>query len=121
VSTARHVIFGTGAIGLATYDALRRRGESVLNSNAHGPPVGRGPAVASIGETPTVRARGIGVPARDGGADGEPGDEQGGEHDREQPERRTAHGTPRADHTITRPPVMSSVTPVTQDDTSDAR
>jgi threonine dehydrogenase-like Zn-dependent dehydrogenase len=26
---ARHVIFGTGAIGLATLDALRRRGETV--------------------------------------------------------------------------------------------
>jgi nucleoside-diphosphate-sugar epimerase len=29
MSTARHVIFGTGAIGLATLDALRRRGETV--------------------------------------------------------------------------------------------
>src|ERR1044072_4920136 len=28
-ATPRHVIFGTGAIGLATLDALRRRGESV--------------------------------------------------------------------------------------------
>lgn len=29
MSPARHVIFGTGAIGLATHDALRRRGEHV--------------------------------------------------------------------------------------------
>jgi uncharacterized protein YbjT (DUF2867 family) len=29
VTTARHVIFGTGAIGPATCDALRRRGETV--------------------------------------------------------------------------------------------
>jgi nucleoside-diphosphate-sugar epimerase len=33
---ARHVIFGTGAIGLATCDALRRRGESVLMVNRSG-------------------------------------------------------------------------------------
>jgi nucleoside-diphosphate-sugar epimerase len=39
VTTARHVIFGTGAIGLATYDALRRRGESVrlVNRSGHAP------------------------------------------------------------------------------------
>jgi uncharacterized protein YbjT (DUF2867 family) len=36
VTTARHVIFGTGAIGLATYDALRRRGESVRLVNRSG-------------------------------------------------------------------------------------
>jgi nucleoside-diphosphate-sugar epimerase len=37
MTTARHVIFGTGAIGLATYDALRRRGESVrlINRSGH--------------------------------------------------------------------------------------
>jgi nucleoside-diphosphate-sugar epimerase len=35
-STARHVIFGTGAIGLATLDALRRRGESVRLVNRNG-------------------------------------------------------------------------------------
>jgi nucleoside-diphosphate-sugar epimerase len=34
--TARHVIFGTGAIGLAIYDALRRRGESVRLVNRSG-------------------------------------------------------------------------------------
>jgi nucleoside-diphosphate-sugar epimerase len=36
---ARHVIFGTGAIGLATYDALRRRGETVrlVNRSGHAP------------------------------------------------------------------------------------
>ena len=34
--TARHVIFGTGAIGLATYDALRRRGEAVRLVNRSG-------------------------------------------------------------------------------------
>jgi nucleoside-diphosphate-sugar epimerase len=32
----RHVIFGTGAIGLATLDALRRRGERVLMVNRSG-------------------------------------------------------------------------------------
>jgi nucleoside-diphosphate-sugar epimerase len=36
-STARHVIFGTGAIGLATFDALRRRGETarLVNRSGH--------------------------------------------------------------------------------------
>jgi nucleoside-diphosphate-sugar epimerase len=29
MTAARHVVFGTGAIGLATMDALRRRGETV--------------------------------------------------------------------------------------------
>src|ERR1700748_2851917 len=35
----RHVIFGTGAIGLATLDALRRRGETVrlVNRSGHAP------------------------------------------------------------------------------------
>ena len=33
---ARHVIFGTGAIGLATLDALLRRGESVRMVNRSG-------------------------------------------------------------------------------------
>jgi nucleoside-diphosphate-sugar epimerase len=39
VTTARHVIFGTGAIGLATYNALRRRGETVrlVNRSGHAP------------------------------------------------------------------------------------
>src|ERR1043166_389770 len=32
----QHVIFGTGAIGLATLDALRRRGESVRLVNRSG-------------------------------------------------------------------------------------
>src|SRR5690349_12627850 len=34
-----HVVFGTGAVGLATYDALRRRGESVrlVNRSGHAP------------------------------------------------------------------------------------
>jgi nucleoside-diphosphate-sugar epimerase len=36
MTTARHVIFGTGAIGLATYDALRRRRESVRLVNRSG-------------------------------------------------------------------------------------
>jgi nucleoside-diphosphate-sugar epimerase len=36
MTAARHVIFGTGAIGLATYDALRRRGESVRLVNRSG-------------------------------------------------------------------------------------
>ena len=35
-ATPRHVIFGTGAIGLATLDALRRRGESVRLINRSG-------------------------------------------------------------------------------------
>jgi uncharacterized protein YbjT (DUF2867 family) len=34
--TARHVIFGTGAIGLATLDALLRRGETVQMVNRSG-------------------------------------------------------------------------------------
>ena len=34
--TARHVIFGTGAIGLATLDALLRRGETVRMINRSG-------------------------------------------------------------------------------------
>ena len=39
MTTARHVIFGTGAIGLATCDALRRRGETVrlVNRSGHAP------------------------------------------------------------------------------------
>lgn len=36
MTTAAHVIFGTGAIGLATYDALRRRGEDVRLVNRSG-------------------------------------------------------------------------------------
>jgi nucleoside-diphosphate-sugar epimerase len=36
VTTARHVIFGTGAIGLATLDALQRRGETVRLVNRSG-------------------------------------------------------------------------------------
>jgi len=36
VTAARHVIFGTGAIGLATFNALRRRGESVRLVNRSG-------------------------------------------------------------------------------------
>ncbi|MGV8910042.1 MAG: NAD-dependent epimerase/dehydratase family protein [Propionicimonas sp.] len=35
-ATAHHVIFGTGAIGLATLDALRRRGETVRLVNRSG-------------------------------------------------------------------------------------
>ena len=36
---ARHVVFGTGAVGLATLDALRSRGESVrlVNRSGHAP------------------------------------------------------------------------------------
>jgi nucleoside-diphosphate-sugar epimerase len=36
MTTARHVIFGTGAIGRATLDALRRRGETVRLVNRSG-------------------------------------------------------------------------------------
>lgn len=36
MTAARHVIFGTGAVGLATFDALRRRGESVRLVNRSG-------------------------------------------------------------------------------------
>jgi nucleoside-diphosphate-sugar epimerase len=36
MSAARHVIFGTGAIGLATFEALRRRGGSVRLVNRTG-------------------------------------------------------------------------------------
>src|SRR6187402_2007854 len=35
-ATPRHVIFGTGAVGLATLDALRRRGETVRMVNRSG-------------------------------------------------------------------------------------
>jgi uncharacterized protein YbjT (DUF2867 family) len=35
-TTPHHVIFGTGAIGLATLDALRRRGETVRMVNRSG-------------------------------------------------------------------------------------
>jgi nucleoside-diphosphate-sugar epimerase len=39
MNTPAHVIFGTGAIGLATLDALRRRGEQVrlINRSGHAP------------------------------------------------------------------------------------
>ena len=39
MTTPEHVIFGTGAVGLATYEALRRRGESVrlVNRSGHAP------------------------------------------------------------------------------------
>ena len=39
MTTPEHVIFGTGAIGLATYEALRRRGEGVrlVNRSGHAP------------------------------------------------------------------------------------
>ncbi len=36
MNAARHVIFGTGAIGMATFDALRRRGETVRLVNRTG-------------------------------------------------------------------------------------
>ena len=35
-TTAEHVIFGTGAIGLATFEALRRRGAAVRLVNRSG-------------------------------------------------------------------------------------
>jgi len=39
MTTPPHVIFGTGAIGLATFEALRRRGETVrlVNRSGHAP------------------------------------------------------------------------------------
>jgi nucleoside-diphosphate-sugar epimerase len=39
MSTPEHVIFGTGAVGLATFQALRRRGEKVrlVNRSGHAP------------------------------------------------------------------------------------
>ena len=39
MTTVGHVIFGTGAVGLATYEALRRRGETVrlVNRSGHAP------------------------------------------------------------------------------------
>jgi nucleoside-diphosphate-sugar epimerase len=43
-SPARHVVFGTGAIGLATMDALRARGESVRMVNRSG----RAPVPAEV-------------------------------------------------------------------------
>jgi nucleoside-diphosphate-sugar epimerase len=36
MTAARHVVFGTGAIGLATFEALRRRGETVRLVNRSG-------------------------------------------------------------------------------------
>jgi hypothetical protein len=36
MTAPRHVIFGTGAIGLATFDALRRRGETTRLVNRSG-------------------------------------------------------------------------------------
>ena len=36
MTSPRHVIFGSGAVGLATYEALRRRGESVRIVNRSG-------------------------------------------------------------------------------------
>ncbi len=36
MTTPRHIIFGTGAIGLATFEALRRRGETVRLVNRSG-------------------------------------------------------------------------------------
>lgn len=36
IGSARHVIFGSGAVGLATFEALRRRGESVRLVNRSG-------------------------------------------------------------------------------------
>jgi hypothetical protein len=36
MTTPQHVIFGTGAIGLATFEALRRRGETVRLVNRSG-------------------------------------------------------------------------------------
>ena len=37
MTTPRHVIFGSGAIGLATYERLRRRGETarIINRSGH--------------------------------------------------------------------------------------
>lgn len=39
MTSVHHVVFGTGAIGLATFEALRRRGESVrlVNRSGHDP------------------------------------------------------------------------------------
>jgi hypothetical protein len=37
-AAVQHVIFGTGAIGLATFDALRRRGEGSGSSTAPATP-----------------------------------------------------------------------------------
>lgn len=39
MTTPQHVIFGTGALGLATFDALRRRGETarLVNRSGHAP------------------------------------------------------------------------------------
>jgi nucleoside-diphosphate-sugar epimerase len=39
MTSVHHVVFGTGAIGLATFEALRRRGETVrlVNRSGHAP------------------------------------------------------------------------------------
>lgn len=43
MTTPRHIIFGTGSIGLATFEALRRRGETVrlVNRSGHWCPTGQ--------------------------------------------------------------------------------
>jgi nucleoside-diphosphate-sugar epimerase len=62
----RHVIFGTGAIGLALYDALRRRGESVrlVNRSGHARVPGDVEVVGGDARDPVFTfdvARGAGV------------------------------------------------------------
>jgi nucleoside-diphosphate-sugar epimerase len=63
-ATPRHVIFGTGAIGLATLDALRRRGERVRLVNRsgtarrlNGQPLTETRPYAAHTKTGTLRAR----------------------------------------------------------------
>jgi nucleoside-diphosphate-sugar epimerase len=48
-ATPQHVVFGTGAIGLATLDALRRRGERVrlVNRSGTAPDPGGSPSRTS--------------------------------------------------------------------------
>jgi nucleoside-diphosphate-sugar epimerase len=55
VTTARHVIFGTGAIGLATHEALRRRGETVrlVNRSGHARVAGDVEVVGGDARDPT--------------------------------------------------------------------
>jgi nucleoside-diphosphate-sugar epimerase len=58
-ATPRHVIFGTGAIGLATLEALRRRGETVRLVNRSGTaPVPNDPQPPTAPTQPSIVATG---------------------------------------------------------------
>lgn len=58
-TTPPHVIFGTGAIGLATLDALRSRGETIrlVNRSGHAPVADDVEVVAGDAADPTFTTR----------------------------------------------------------------